>query len=405
MATQTVTIHAVAPQYAAQIQVLTDILLKHQNDDDLLSQDLLDFGTGILRVAKENRSAPPEEQARIAAQYIQILAQKYLKCPFFVKNFLENTVLGKDGWPYSRKEYLICYDVCDKISPFDGNPMEKDPPDHEFAKEMMDLAGILPKKEEGKDGTVAREGVGIQDPVQRAGRKFIYEQLAALAIERRRSQRLRRGMGTSLMKTTSTLAQMRISGANMLQESEARALAAQATLARDVELYKSTCAAEIEACKKQMAFLETAHQQKISLLQQQAAANAAQASIVQTQVKAMNEAHQKEIAALGVRMTSLQTAHQQLQSQREQEARSYQSALTTIHQTHQTTVTAMAAKQKKELEGYEVRVSAATQQTQQLMRENAALKADQNVLRANLARANRELREVQDQDSGWCVLS
>jgi chromosome segregation ATPase len=208
-------------------------------------------------------------------------------------------------------------------------------------------------------------------------------------------------METSLMKTTNMLVQMRTSGANMLQDSEARAMAGQAKLVRDVEVYKSTCAAEIEACRQQMAFLKTAHQQKISLLQQQVSANAAQTNIVQEKVKAMDEAHQKEIGALGIRMTSLQATHQQLQSQREHEARSYQSSLST----HQATITSMTAKQKKELEGFEQRVSAATQQTQQLMRENAALKVDQNILKTNLARANQELREVQDQDNDFsCVL-
>jgi hypothetical protein len=73
-----------------------------------------------------------------------------------------------------------------------------------------------------------------------------------------------------------------------------------------------------------------------------------------------------------------------------------------MHQAHQATITSMATAQKKELEGFEHRVQAATQKTQQLEREKDALKAGQAALRAELTSARRTIAELDVDDS--CVL-
>jgi len=389
MTTRTTTLTLHAPQYAEKIRELTTILREHQNETDELSLQLIDFGTAILFSAKENRHASLEVQTRVADAHVQLLANKVLKCPLFVENFLVNPLLGSDGVGWSAPEYSLCYQRCDGISPFDGNPMDENPRPHLFARKMVVLAGLAPAREEGKEEAAVAIHIEM-DPMLKTAWKALYQQLAALAQGRMQSQRQQRSTRASQRYMGNALVQMRQGGTVLAQQSAERDLAFRAEVVQTVQLMQRTYDGEIAALRGQREAAEAAHRTQIALLQQQASANREQAAAVAARIREMNGAHQTGMNAFNEQIRSLETRHQQLERRRENEGRENEARMI-----------AMANQHKKEAEADWKRVQSARAEIGVLAEENAANKTEISQLRANL---NWAMHEIANMDTGCKVM-
>jgi hypothetical protein len=412
MSTQTVTLSlqpplcaASLPDYVAAAEELSRILGVYHECDDTLSQDLLLWGTGVLRTIVEHRDDSEDGIATLAQERLGVLSREILINPIDQRP-LEDPVIER-GWTWEHRMHAE-YRNFFLTSPLDDQPMSSEPSSHLFASEMIHWMHRVPTLRARAavaipSGNGALRQVGLPGTFSQLAPflPVVYQQLAQAAVVRRQNRQLREQMEYALVRVDQCMVQMRDRSRQAVEEAVARAREHEAALQERIALINRTHQDTLAGLNGQIASMEERHRAGVAAFEQQMAAtdqaNIAAVNGLRRQIEAMNQEHQLARVALE-RQIELRTQENRqevarLDAQLVQTTQANQAAMATIAATHGRTVAGL----QNQIAENVVRLGQTQAHLAAAETRNAQSAAEIQNTRSALAQAQQRISQLQNE--------